>query len=92
MGLICLLIALQVAGIATTLYFLKHNLLTEGNPILRWFFDRIGPVPTLLIGKGAFIVFVCHHREAIPRSFLAAFFVPCAAAVVWNVVQIRKAK
>lgn len=62
-----LIIALQLADIATTHYALKSGIGTEANPVLRKLFDRFGHEPVLLAIKGAFIallVWAVPHIEA----------------------------
>jgi hypothetical protein len=83
-----LLIALQVADIATTLYFLKHTTLIEGNPILRKLFDQFGAAPTLLVAKGAFVVLLW-----VSYPYLSGYewmLWPICAFYVWVVVYNLK--
>jgi len=52
------LMALQLADLASTVYFMaKPSLgLTEGNPLLSKLFGIFGVLPTLLVFKGALII------------------------------------
>jgi hypothetical protein len=74
---IYLIVALQLADIATTHYALKSGAGTEGNPFLRRLFDKFSHEKVLLAIKGAFIAWLLW---AIP--------ILQASAYVWVVYLI----
>ena len=90
--LLVVLIALQVADIATTHYVLKTGIGTEANPVLNKLFQKFGHEPVLLTTKGAFIVFLLVVQHLIPvwaLGGMVAFYL----WVIWNNVRvIQKAK
>jgi hypothetical protein len=88
--LVLLLAALQIADAASTLYFLKHTQMHEANPILRWAFDRFGPVTSLLVSKGVFVAAVWYYHDVLPMWMLWSAAVFYVGVVVWNVYNIRQ--
>ena len=83
--LLVLIIALQVADIATTIIALKNNV--EANPVMRFFFNKVGVVPALLLIKLAFVGFLVVFRHDI---HIHAMYVVAAlyAYIVFNNVKI----
>ena len=53
MILVYIIAALQVLDVATTWYALEKAGLGEGNPIARWFIEKLGLIPGLLALKGS---------------------------------------
>ena len=60
-----LLIALQLADIATTHYALRTGIGQEANPFMRKLFDKFGHEVVLLVTKGIFIAFLVAFYEYI---------------------------
>jgi hypothetical protein len=88
--MIYLLIALQLADLATTHYVLRKGIGTEANPLLKRLFDKFGHERVLLITKAAFIVWLLLLQGFIPDAvlwLLVAFYV---WVVVNNLRVIRK--
>jgi hypothetical protein len=82
-----LLIALQLADIATTHYALRTGIGQEANPLLRKLFDKFGHEVVLLVTKGAFIVFLWFAHPYILTEVLylvAAGYV----WVIWNNLSV----
>lgn len=84
--MIYLLIALQLADIATTHYALRTGIGTEANPVLRKLFDRFGVVPALLAIKGGFIAFLWWAASLVPVEVLYAL----TAFYVWVIYNNLK--
>jgi len=90
-----LLIALQLADIATTHYALRTGIGTEGNPLLRRLFDKFGHEPVLLISKAAFVAFVWYFQDRIhdlAYSALLGIYIWVIANNVQVIVQSRKGR
>ena len=51
--MIALLVILQLLDVATTWYALEKAGLAEGNPVARWFIEKLGLIPGLLALKGS---------------------------------------
>ncbi len=86
-----LLIALQLADIATTHYALKSGAGTEGNPILRKLFDRFGHEKVLLVIKGAFIAWLLWATPILQASayaWVVYLIVAIYAGVIVNNLKV----
>ena len=90
--LIFLIATLQLADIATTLYFLRHSTLKEASPLLLWFFERIGPAPTLFGLKGAYCAAIWYWYASIPEQTLWVVVAILVGVVLWNLHHIQKVK
>ena len=85
--MIYLLIALQLADLATTHYVLRKGIGTEANPLLKRLFDRFGHERVLIVTKSAFIVWLLLLQGFIPNFvlwLLVAFYV----WVVYNNLRV----
>ena len=100
-SLLVLVVALQLADAATTLYALDLGAM-ESNPVLARLFPNFGVVNTLVATKGAFIVvlMLMHFygqnshwlglNWALPEWMYWAMAGGFAVLVGWNLSQIRK--
>ena len=68
--LICIIIGLQIADAATTLYALRQPGLSEGNGLMAKWFALVGVVPGLIVFKGAFIGLLIWAAPQIPVDLL----------------------
>ena len=66
MPLIYLLLALQVADLATTLYVLRKGTGAEGNPLMRKLMDFFGPELGLALPKILFAMSIWTFRATTP--------------------------
>ena len=66
MHLVYLLLALQVADLATTLYVLRKGTGAEGNPVARKLMDFFGPELGLALPKILFAMAIWTFRATTP--------------------------
>lgn len=79
-------IALQIADILTTLYFLSIGV-EEGNPIIRFLFNHFSHLTSLLIMKAASVglVVACYTYS---RKSLMKVNILYGAVILWNITAI----
>jgi hypothetical protein len=88
-----LLVALQVADIATTHYALSNlKGVKEGNPIMRKLFDKFGHERTLIVAKLAMVVALYFILPQVPDWSLWACVAIYVGVVGNNVKVIRTIK
>ena len=82
-----LLIALQLADIATTHYALRQKIGVEANPLLRTLFDKFGHEVVLLVTKGVFVAFLVYFYEYI---YVEALYLVAAlyCYVIYNNLKV----
>lgn len=87
---IYLVVALQVADLVTTVIALRNPRLGESNSVLRWLFERLGVIPTLVIVKGAVIALLVFGGREMGLPILAVLTVLYVWVVVNNYRHIIK--
>ena len=90
--MIYLLIALQLADIATTHYALRFKIGTEANPFMRRLFDKFGHERVLLVSKTLFVVLLLVAQDYIMIEALYALVALYVYVVINNVKVIWKAR
>jgi hypothetical protein len=83
-------ILLQIADVWTTMVALKTGKAHEANPIMKWFMDKLGVVPSLLIIKAVVIGVVVYFVNVwIILAILNCLY---AFAVYLNIKTLQKLK
>lgn len=84
-----LLMALQAVDAITT-YLAIGKGASEGNPVMRKLFEKIGMVPALIITKGAMAAAAWHWRDAIGMVGLGLLCAGYIAVAVNNLLVMRR--
>jgi hypothetical protein len=92
MPLIYLLLALQVADLATTLYVLRKGTGAEGNPVARKLMDFFGPELGLALPKLAFAGAIWTFRATTPAWAFALLCVMYLVIVGNNMRFVLRGK
>jgi len=94
MTIIYILLALQVADAASTIYFMRRPELgiVEGNPILAPLFKMFGALPTLIVAKGVFAAIIWYYQATLPVEFFWITSAVYCYVVFNNIKLIRAAK
>lgn len=88
--LIAILIALQIADIATTYLALTRAGAREANPVVAWFIARLGLLPGLIIAKIVLVVPVIALGAKMPAVLISGIAL-YAAVIVNNLIVVRRA-
>lgn len=88
--LVALLVALQVADIATTYLALDRKKGTEANGLLAPLFVRFGVLPTLIVVKGGFIGLLLWGHPYVMAEVLAALTLVYVLVVFNNMKVLLK--
>ena len=67
---IYVLLALQALDLISTVWALKNTHLVESNPLLAPLFKVFGPLPVLLVAKGALAAYLFYAQSGIDQTIL----------------------
>jgi len=83
LNFIYVLLALQALDLISTVIALRNPNVSEANPFLAPLFKQFGALPTLLVLKSAFAVFLYFQHALIPDQLI---WIACAG-YAWVVVN-----
>ena len=81
---------MQIADGVTTYIALKMPGIKEGNPAMRWVFERIGILPAIVIIKTFYIVMMYFGARQMGADMVMLAAIAYVAVVIWNIGKIRK--
>ena len=84
--LLAVFIALAIADARLTWLVIRRKNGMEINPVIRWFIEKIGLVPTL-IAKTVALIALGMYSQGDAQVALTVLY---AAVVLWNLYQYRK--
>lgn len=81
---------MQIADGVTTYIALKLPGIKEGNPAMRWVFERIGILPAIVIIKTFYIVMMYFGARQMGANVVMFWSMVYVGIVIWNIGKIQK--